>query len=154
VWLAMSGIMTKWLVAQEHTVGTEDLDREGLVSDDAVERWVAGARQAYLDRCPLLRRAADRPGVTLRQFCDQLPPGARLGRRPDTVYVTASATEFHPGSFTISFRLRPAGGDRDTPVNARCRISLENAATGEQQDLGNEIRDELIALEHSARHAN
>lgn len=145
--------MTRWLVAQEHTVGTQDLDRDGLVSDDAVERWVAGARQAYLDRCPLLRRAADRPGVALRQFCDQLPPGARLGRRPEAVLVTASASEFRPGSFTISFRLR-TGGDHDIAVNARCVISLESTATGEQQELGDQIRDELIALEHSARHMN
>lgn len=146
--------MTKWLVAQEHTVGTEDLDREGKVSDDAVERWVAGARQAYLDRCPLLRRAGDRPGVTLRKFCDQLPPGARLGRRPEAVLVTASATEFRPGSFTISVRLRPGGGEHESAVNARCVISLESTTTGEQQELGDQIRDELITLEHSARHFN
>ena len=146
--------MTRWLVAQEHTVGPQDLDRDGLVSDDAVERWVAGARQAYLDRCPLLRRAADRPGVTLRQFCDQVPPGARLGRRPEAVLVTASASEFRPGSFTISVRLRAGDGDGDTVANARCVISLEKTATGEQQELGDQIRDELIALEHSARHFN
>lgn len=39
-------------------------------------------------------------------------------------------------------------------MNTTCRIHLEDPATGAAHELGTEIRDELIALEHSARYFN
>ena len=90
--------MTKWAVLQEHQVGAGDLDVDQTVSDQAVERWVAGACQAYLDRCVLLRRARDGADLDLQQR-RTLPRGALLGR-PAGVLVSASATEVRPGSFT------------------------------------------------------
>lgn len=68
--------------------------------------------------------------------------------------VTASATEVHPQSFTITVRVRPGGGDRDVPVNVTCVVSLIDRADGTRRELGRQIRDELIALEHSAAHFN
>jgi len=145
--------MTRWVVLQEHPVTPAELDGGGTVSDETVERWVAAARAAYLDRCAVLRQAQERSGFVLAYQCGVLPRGALLGR-PTDVAVTASASEVRPDSFRISVRLRPGGGDREMPLNASCVISLEDRATGEARDLGTEIRDELIALEHSARHFN
>jgi hypothetical protein len=33
-------------------------------------------------------------------------------------------------------------------------VSLEDPATGEAREIGDDIRDELIALEHAAAHYN
>jgi hypothetical protein len=149
---AMSGIMTRWLVLQEHPVTAADLDDTGAVSDDAVDRWVAGARSLYLDRCAVLRERRE-SGFELRHRAVNRPRGALLGR-PNGVVVTASASEFRPNSFTISVRVRSIGAERDAAVNAACAIRLEDPTTGEVGELSNDVRDELIALEHSARHFN
>lgn len=145
--------MTKWVVLQEHPVTAQELDAAGTVSDETVERWVTAARLAYLDHCTVLRQAQEDSGLVLRHRPGMLARGALLGR-PTDVVVTASASEVRPNSFTISVRLRPGGGDRDIPVNATCVIRLEDNVTGEARELGDEIRDELIALEHSAMHYN
>jgi acyl-CoA thioesterase FadM len=139
--------MSKWLVLQEYPVSG------GTVGDEAVERWVAAARQAYLDQCPVLHEAARAAGLVVRHRDGALPPGAALGH-PAEVVVTATASEVRPSSFTISVRLRPIGGDREVPVNASCVIRLEDPATGEARELGTPVRDELIALEQSAQHYN
>jgi acyl-CoA thioesterase FadM len=70
------------------------------------------------------------------------------------VAVSAGAREVGRSSFTIAVRLRAAGGAADVAVNAACVISLEDPATGEAHELGDEVRDELIALEQSAVHFN
>lgn len=145
--------MTKWAVLQEHPVTESDLTQEGTVSDEAVERWIDAARQAYLDQCTALRRAREASGLDLMFRTGALPRGELFGR-PVSVIVTASAKEFWPDSFRLSVRLRPCGEDRDVPVNVSGVVSLYDGATGEVRELGKEIRDELIALEHSARHFN
>jgi hypothetical protein len=48
--------------------------------------------------------------------------------------------------------LRPTDGDGDDAINAACEVSLEEPETGEAPELGDDIRDELIALEHAASH--
>jgi acyl-CoA thioesterase FadM len=149
----MSGIATRWVVWQEYPVTADDLDGDGVVSDETVERWVAAASQAYLGRCAVLHRTRDESGLALRVRTSALPKGALLGR-PTGVAVTASASEVRPSSFTISVRVRPGGGDRELPVNATCVVLLEDEVTGEVQELGKAIRDELIALEHSAQQFN
>jgi acyl-CoA thioesterase FadM len=149
VW-PVSGISTRWVVLDQYPVTAAELDDEGRISDAAVERWVAAARDAYLDRCELLRHPG--PGIALRSRTVTHPPAAALGG-PDMVAVSASAAEVRPTSFTISVRVRP-GGDEGAPLNVTCVIRLEDEATGEARPLGEEIRDELIALEHAAQHFN
>jgi hypothetical protein len=148
----MGGIATKWLVLQEHPVTVDKLVA-GTVPDELVEQWVDAARLAYLDHCQVLRQERDRSGLALRHRLAGMPRGAMLGR-PETGVVTATASEVRPASFTISVRLRPIGGDRELPVNAACVMRLEEETTGEVRELGTAVRDELIALEHSARHYN
>lgn len=79
----MSTLSTRWSVLQAHDVAGSDLDPDGFLTDDALERWIAEARAAY-----------------------------------------------------------------------PCTVELEDPTTGTVLEIDNEIRDELIALEQSARHFN
>jgi acyl-CoA thioesterase FadM len=148
----MTGFVSKWVVRQEHTVRAEDVDADGDVRDDALARWVDEACAAYLAQCHVLAAAADRDGLLVRSRVGAIPPGARLGR-PAAVAVSASAREFRTSSFTIAVRLR-TGGEKDVAVNASCVVSLEDVDTGSARELGDQVRDELIALEHAAAHFN
>jgi acyl-CoA thioesterase FadM len=146
-------ISTRWPVLQAHDVAGSDLDPDGFVTDDALERWIAEVRAAYLDQCARLQAARASRGIELRLRTGALPRGAELGQ-PASVVASASATEVFPTSFVISMRLRATGGESDELVNASCTVELEDPATGAVQEIVDEIRDELIALEHSARHFN
>jgi acyl-CoA thioesterase FadM len=150
----MGAFVSKWPVLEEHAVAAGDLDPGGAVRDDSVARWVAAARSAYLDRCAALRRRQEASGLELRVESASLPPGASLGRRPVAVAVSAGVREVWPSAFAIAMRLRPVDGDRDTPVNASLVMRLVDPASGEPRELGDEVRDELIALEHTAEHFN
>jgi acyl-CoA thioesterase FadM len=148
----VTGFVSKWVVRQEHRVDTSDVDVDGDVRDDVMARWVDEACAAYLERCHVLAEAARRDGLVMRSHVGALPPGARLGR-PSAVAVSASAREVRASSFTIAVRLR-TGGEDDVAVNASCVVSLEDPGTGMARDLGTDVRDELIALEHAAAHFN
>jgi hypothetical protein len=58
-----------------------------------------------------------------------------------------------PTSFTIAVRVR-TGGEDDVAVNTSCAVALEDPEAGTARDLGTDVRDELIALEHAAAHFN
>jgi acyl-CoA thioesterase FadM len=146
--------VSRWPVLEEHPVAAGDLDAGGAVRDDSVARWVAAARSAYLDRCAALRRRQQATGLELQVESASLPPGASLGRRPAAVAVSAGVREVWPSSFAIAVRLRPDGGDRDVAVNGSVVMRLVDPASGEPRELGDEVRDELIALEHAAEHFN
>jgi hypothetical protein len=130
-------IVTRWPVLHRHEITDADRDPDGHVRDDVLRHWVAGACATYLDRCATLPR--DR----VRQRPGPLPPAARLGQA-SAVVVTAGATEFRPDSFTLAVRVR--GGE--VALDVRCAVQLEDG------ELGQDVRDELIAIEHSARHVN
>jgi acyl-CoA thioesterase FadM len=148
----MSGFVSRWFVSQRHPVGAADLDADGVLRDDAIERWIADARDAYLDECREVR-GRQRSGLVVRTRDRDLPRGAQLGPA-QSVTVSAGATEIHPTSFTMAFRVRTYGSADDMVFNLTSVVSLEDPATGEDQELGAAIRDELIALEHAARHTN
>jgi acyl-CoA thioesterase FadM len=147
----MGGFISKWAVRQDQTVTEDDVGPDGSVRDDTLERWVAAACSAYLDRCPVLQATRAREGLELRQRTGDLPRGGRLGR-PASVLVTARATELLPSSFRVAVRLRPLGEERDVAVDVTCEVWLEDPATGEVRDLDRAVRDELIEIEHAAQH--
>jgi hypothetical protein len=145
----MSGPLSRWSVGLDRTIEPGDLDPDGYVTAQTLQSWLEQAVDAYLAQCPELhalaagRRLVRRPG---RQ------PRASLLGRPSEVLVTASATEVRPTEFFISIRVRPFGGEVDLPLNVTCRVSIEDADTGEPVELGKAVRDELIALEHAAEY--
>jgi hypothetical protein len=46
-----SAFVSSWPVLQEHPVTADDLGADGVVRDESMASWVAGARSAYLRRC-------------------------------------------------------------------------------------------------------
>jgi hypothetical protein len=149
----MGGLLSKWPVLQEHPVGDSDLEPGGGVRDRSVAGWVAAIQAAYLERCTVLGELRRRSGLTLREEVTRLPSGASLGR-PAAVLVTAGVTEVLPQAFMLAVRLRTDGAERDVAVNARVRLWLEDPATGAASAIGDELRDEFIALAHAAEHYN
>ena len=148
----MSSIVSRWVVREAYPVCAEDLGADGTVSVVAVERWIASVLDVYLERCSALCAAADGSGRVLNfdlSVLDAVPYG-----RPTTVVVSAGTTEVYPTSFTMAFRVRTYGGADDVVVNATCAVSIRDPDTGEAGEIDDAIRDELIALEHAARHTN
>lgn len=144
----MSGFASRWVVAQQLPVAAADLGADGLVIAAALERWIVGACDAYLERCSVLRAVQEQARLERKLRIGALPDSARL-RGATAVLMSARATEFRPDSFTIAVRVRAADGVLDTT----CDLRLEDAA-GCAVPLTDEIRDELIALEHAAMHIN
>ena len=149
----MSGILSRWLVLHEHQVAPADLDAQGALLDAAVEAWIAGALDSYLARCVLIQEIIATTGVEIARLFRAVPAGSVFGA-PTRVVVSATATEVHPEAFTIAVRIRPLDGDRDSPTDMSAVIRLQHATTGEVHAIVDDIRDELIALEHSAQHFN
>jgi hypothetical protein len=145
-------ISTKWSVLQAHTPSAEDLDAHGAVLTEVIDGWIDHACRAYLAQCTVLDGMCARDALELECRHDAIAPGALAGR-PTSVVVSATATEVWPDAFAISVRIRPRDGASERPLNVACEIRLRDA-TGTPAALGNGIRDELIALEHSARHYN
>lgn len=146
-------IVSKWSVAAEHDVSNDDVVADGTIADAAVNRWAAEAAAAYLQQCPRLEERRAAAGLVLCARVGDHTGGAHLGPA-STVVVTATATEVLPQAFVIAVRLRPVGAASSDPVDLTCEIRLEHPETGAAQDIDTEVRDELIALEHAARHYN
>jgi acyl-CoA thioesterase FadM len=148
----MNGFVSRFVVAQRHAVAADDLDRSGTVRGESLERWLAEACDAYVEKCSVLHDLAGREHGAVRVAPAVMPTAEGL-RRPATVVVSAGATEFRPRSFTLAVRVRAAGGDDDVLMNLRYDVSVVDQ-TGEAVELDDSVRDELIALEHSASHFN
>jgi acyl-CoA thioesterase FadM len=148
----VSGILSRWSVLREHTVATRDVDPAGAVHDAVVAGWIDDAVDAYLEQCRALASTVARAGLTLDRSY-RPPDFDALTGRPATVVLTASATEYSPTSVTIALRIRSSGGDDDRALNVRCEVRALDA-TGAPYEFADDVRDELIALEHAARHFN
>jgi hypothetical protein len=148
----MSSFMTRWSVLHEHEVAPADRDDEGAIRDAVVARWVDAACSAYLDQCPTLPARTGTGATRLREELVRVPSGATLGR-PAAVVVSATATEVLPTAFVLAVRIRPVGGDDGATGNVRCVVRIEDGS-GTALPIETAVRDELIALEHAARHFN
>jgi hypothetical protein len=148
----LSGFVSRWVVAQRHDIAPADLDEAGVVRGEVLERWAADACAAYLDECTVLCDAASATGRTIRLSVAPVPDAALPGT-PVSAVASAGANEFRPTSFTVAIRVRSGGGSDDRVVNLRAEVALVSES-GDETVLGDDIRDELIALEHSARHTN
>jgi hypothetical protein len=143
--------VSRWVEVREFTVAPADLASGGGVRAEVIDRWLTEARTAYLDHCIVLRELRERSGLELRIQFDH-PPAPEPFGTPTSVIVGVGATEIHPTSFTMAFRVRAIHADGDRTINVTCAISLEDPETGDACELGHDIRDELIALEHAASH--
>jgi acyl-CoA thioesterase FadM len=144
-------ISTRWVVAEEHEVAPADCTADGAIAPATILAWTDAACRAYLDGCPVLE--ATRAGAGLELVLAHGPVAAPLPAAPRAV-VTASATEVLPRAFVLSTRVRTFGGTDDQALSSTHEVRLVDPATGEAQELGTAIRDELTAHEHAARHFN
>jgi acyl-CoA thioesterase FadM len=149
----MGGLVSKWVVLLGHTVAGDDRDADGVLRDEVVVRWIGEACDAYLECCSVLRDTSERAGRSVRCDMGDLPRGAMFGA-VHTVNVSAGATEVWPTAFRIAFRIRAFGGDGDVAFNAAATVTVVDPATGKPGEIGDDVRDELIALAHAARHFN
>ena len=149
----MSSFVSKWVVLHRHAVGGDDLDATGVLRDDVVVGWVDAASSAYLECCPVLHETAKLCGCVLRRETRAVPTGAQLGAATE-VNVSAGATEIWPTEFAIEVRLRTHGSADDVAYSASCMVSIVDPSTGDAHELGDAVRDELIALAHAAQHFN
>ena len=145
----MSGFVTRWSVGNDLPVTAADLDTDGYPTAEVVGAWLTGAVDAYLAQCHELRRQA--AGHDLTRRMSRQPRGSLLGHHPKHVLVTASATEIRVHEFVVSVRVTPFGGDEDLPINVTCRVSIEDGS-GDQQELEQSVRDEIVALEQDAEY--
>lgn len=149
----MSRIATRCSVLQLHAVEPADRSADGAVTDEAIRRWIGVALAAYLDQCTLLHATRVERGLTLVDDVAVAAPAASLGDATD-VAVSASATEVLPDAFVVGVRVRGGDGEDDGVLHATCTVRLEDPRTRSAHTIGDDIRDELIALEHAARHFN
>lgn len=147
----MGGLMTRWSVGLDRQVEPGDRDEEGYVSAETLRTWLSDAVDAYLGQCTALHRQANQPGRSLVRRSSRQPRAGLIGR-PDEVFITASATEIRPTEFFISVRVRPYGNNIDLPINITCRVSVEDARTGDPFPLDEAVKDELVALEQAAEY--
>jgi hypothetical protein len=144
----VSGFVSRWVVSEQHDVGPDDLDDDGFVRDEARDRWISSASAAYLDRCRALSQLADATGLSPTTRIGAWPESIRL-LEPSAVVVSVRATEFVPDSFRLAVRVRSP----DVVVDIDCLCTLEDES-GHARELGDDVRDELIAFEHAAQHVN
>lgn len=133
----MSSIVTRWPVLVSLPVGEDDRDGNGRLTVACVERLFARAREVYVGTC----RTLDGREVTVLDVVVAAGPAlVEVGEAS----VSVSVVEVFDDRFTMHARVRPAEGD-GIAAEARADVFPGGAVT-------REIRDELIAHAHSARH--
>jgi len=133
----MSSMVSRWPVLISATVTTDDVDGEGMLRAEAVERLFGQARDVYLASCRTLE------GREL-EVRDVVVTASDTAVAPGQVTVSVSAVEVFPDRFTMNARIRPAAVE-GIAADAACSVAPDGPVT-------DEIRDELIALAHAARH--
>ena len=134
----MSSIASKWPVLVSVPVTEADRDEAGLLTEAAAERAFGEARTAYLGGC---RTLAGR-GIEVEDVV--LARRDALDASISEITVSVSVVEVFPDRFTMHVRIRPSEGDA---IAAEGSCSLVPAG-----GVGNDVRDELIALAHAASH--
>ena len=140
--------VSRFVVGSHLAVEPGDLDADGTVRREAIERWVHEQCEAYVARCTTLQR----DGASLRTRITAFPDTPVTGS-PARVIASAGATELLPAAVVVAVRMRFAGGHDDQVVNLRCELTLQGP-DGSEEPLGPDVRDELIALEHAATFTN
>lgn len=133
----MSSMVSRWPVLISATVSTDDVDGDGMLRAEAVERLFGEARDVYVATCRTLEgREIEVLDVVITAGDTPVEPGE--------VTVSVSVVEVFADRFTMNGRVRPAAGE-GVAADAACSVSPGGPVT-------HEIRDELIALAHAASH--
>lgn len=147
-------MVSRWSIASEHRVDAADLDGGDAASNRFRDGLIESAVRAYLAQCTALDEQRRQAGAELRVGAGGPRAALRL-QGASVVTVLASTVEVMITSFIVAVRIRPSGGEAEgggEPLDVRCAVGLVDAGTGEPLLLDRAIRDQLIALEHAARH--
>ena len=134
-----SPMVSRWPVRISVPLRDGETDAEGRLTDAAVERISVVGRDAYFDLCTTV----DRSAVEVLGTSTVKGPAAAGNR----VSVSANVVEIFPDRVTMMLRVRPAQGERSVAADVRCSLSMGDEVT-------KAMRDEFIALAHSARHTH
>ena len=136
----LPAILSRWPVLVALPVTPSDQDADGRLTDAAVERLFAEARTVYFDRCATV----DPSALELRNSKVDLSHATVTA---DEVTVSVGVVEVFPDHFTMLARLRPVAPADGDGLAATASCSLSPGG-----EVPNAMRDEFIALAHSAAH--
>ena len=131
-------MVSRWPVLVSLPVSAADAGGDGRLLETAAERLFAGGRDEYLARC----RTFDGGSAEVRDV--RIIPGGASVAGVEEATVSVSVVEVFPDRFTMNARIRPAGGE-GVAADAWCDVVPGGPVT-------DDIRDELIAFAHEARH--
>jgi hypothetical protein len=134
------GILSRWPVLVSLPVAASDCDADGRLVNAAVERLFAEARATYFERCPTV----DPSSLELQS--SKVDRGLATVTS-DGVTVSVGVVEVFPDRFTMLARVRPVGPADGDGLAATASCSLSPGG-----EVPNAMRDEFIALAHSAAH--
>jgi hypothetical protein len=132
-----SGVVSSWPVLVSLPIDAGEYEPGGALTDDAIEHVFGVASATYFDLCSTFDGATSEAG----------PLEVRRGNARVTipsVTVSVGVGEVFPDRFLMAARIR---ADGDDGIVADVQRSVAPAG-----GVGDAVRDELIALAHSARH--
>jgi hypothetical protein len=133
-----TAMISRWPVLVSMAVGVADCEAAGCLTEAAISRLFADARDTYFAGCETI------DGSALVVRASSLQPGSAFARQG--VSVSVGVVEVFDDSFTMTARLRPIGaGDGNLAGSGWCKLAPRGPVTAA-------MRDEFIALAHAARH--
>jgi hypothetical protein len=132
----MSSIVSRWPVSMRASLVVTDVDNDGRVTIEAVERIFAEARAAYFADSQMV------DGSTVAATLTSLRQSEPFDAVASPVTIAIGVTEIFPDSFTMALRARCH--NKPGAVDARATVTVGGPVT-------DAMRDELIAREHAAR---
>jgi hypothetical protein len=134
----MSDIVSRWPVRLALPIDDSDRDAGHRLTEGAVDRIFAEAADAYFALC----RTVDAGRVQISKQVNV----AGVPVEGDHVTISVGVVEIYPDEFTLEARLRPAAGEGIAGQATR-RYKVEGG-------VGEDMRDEFIALAHAARYTH
>lgn len=128
-------MLSRWPILLEFPVTAADIEIDGRLTEEAAGQFFATGRAALFAEC----RTFDAGSVDIVEAV----AARRLAVAGDQVTLSVSVTELFPDRFVMTGRIRSAGSDA-VVADLRCAVSAG--------PVTDEVRDELIAIAHGARH--
>ena len=153
----MSMIVSRWPVLLSVPLAAGDCGADGRLTDAAVARLFALARDAYFEQCPSVDPAAlellgasQVVGVALDPAALELLGASHVvgvALDPDSApTISVNVTEVYPDSFRMTAHIRPEAGE-GIAADAACVLAPPAG-------VPDAMRDEFIALAHGARYTH
>ncbi len=133
-------MVSRWPVVATLPVAEEDCDEDGMLTEASLLRFFERVRAMYFDLCLTV------DGSSVEVLGSRVERG-RAGITGGGVTVSVNVVEVFPDRFTMTARYRSLGPSDSTAGAAWCSLSPGGEVT-------KEMRDEFIALAHTAKHTH